>query len=197
MTGRAGHSSDPGLGVNALDGMYQVMGALMAWREELAERYPDTRFKVPYPTLNLGHIRGGDNPNRICAECELSIDLRLMPGMDVDETRAELASRVRAAVSGSPLEVRTGALFEGVPAMDTPQDGNLVRALTALTGHGAGSVTFGTEGPYLTALGLETVIMGPGDLAQAHQPDEYLALDRVGPTLDVLGGLIDRFCRAT
>jgi len=196
LTGRSGHSSDPGLGVNALDGMYRVMGALMAWREELAERHRDGRFKVPYPTLNLGHIRGGDNPNRICAECELSIDLRLMPGMDVDETRAALAARVREAVAGSPLEVRTGPLFEGVPAMDTPADGALVRALVDLTGHRAGSVTFGTEGPYLTALGLETVVMGPGDLREAHQPDEYLALDRIGPTLDVLGGLIDRFCRA-
>jgi acetylornithine deacetylase len=194
LTGRSGHSSDPDLGVSALDGMYRVMGALMAWREELAETHPDPRFKVPYPTLNLGHIQGGDNPNRICAECELSIDLRLMPGMDVKRTRAELEARVRHALEGSRLKVRLTPLFEGIPAMETPAGGPLVRALTALTGHPAGSVTFGTEGPYFSGLGCETVVMGPGDLAQAHQPDEYLALDRVRPTLDVLNGLIGRFC---
>jgi len=194
LTGQSGHSSDPGLGVSALDGMYRVMGALMAWREELAESHLDPRFKVPYPTLNLGHIRGGDNPNRICAECELSIDLRLMPGMDVGKTRAELEARVRRALAGSRLKVRLAPLFEGIPAMETPVGGPLVRALTALTGHPAGSVTFGTEGPYLSGLGCETVVMGPGDLAQAHQPDEYLSLTQVRPTLDVLDGLIGRFC---
>lgn len=194
LTGRSGHSSDPDLGVSALDGMYRVLGGLMAWREELAEAHRDPRFKVPYPTLNLGHIRGGDNPNRICAECELSIDLRLMPGMDVAATRAELDRRVRHALEGSRLKLRLAPLFEGIPAMETPVDGPLVRALEALTGHPAGSVTFGTEGPYFSGLGCETVVMGPGDLAQAHQPDEYLALDRIRPTLDVLGGLIDRFC---
>jgi acetylornithine deacetylase len=117
-----------------------------------------------------------------------------VPGMDVQETRAELEARVRRALSGSRLKVRLTPLFEGIPAMETPKDATLVQALEALTGHPAGSVTFGTEGPYLSGLGCETVVMGPGDLAQAHQPDEYLALDRIRPTLDVLNGLIGRFC---
>jgi len=196
LTGQAGHSSDPSLGVSALDGMYRVMGALMAWREELSRTHRDPRFKVPFPTLNLGHIQGGDNPNRICAECELSIDLRLMPGMDVRETRAELERRVREALEGSRLILRLSPLFEGIPAMETPKDAELVRALEALTGHPAGSVTFGTEGPYLSGLGCETVVMGPGDLDRAHQPDEFLRLETVRPTLDALDGLIGRFCLA-
>jgi len=162
----------------------------------MAEHHRDPRFKVPFPTLNLGHIRGGDNPNRICAECELSIDVRLMPGMDVKETRAELERRVRHALEGSRLKLRLSPLFEGIPAMETPRDAELVRAVEALTGHPAGSVTFGTEGPYLSGLGCETVILGPGDLAQAHQPDEYLRLETVRPTLDAIGGLIGRFCLA-
>jgi len=196
LTGRAGHSSDPALGISALDGMYRVMGDLMAWREELAETHRDPRFKVPFPTLNLGHIRGGDNPNRICAECELSIDVRLMPGMDVAETRATLETRVRRALKDSRLQLRLTPLFEGIPAMETPKEAEVVRAAEALTGHPAGSVTFGTEGPYLSGLGCETVILGPGDLAQAHQPDEYLRLETVRPMLDVLSGLIGRFCLA-
>jgi acetylornithine deacetylase len=196
LTGRSGHSSDPSLGISALDGMYRVMGELIDWREQMAEHHRDVRFKVPYPTLNLGHIQGGDNPNRICAECELSIDLRLMPGMDVAATRTELEARVHRAVKGRGLTVRLRPVFDGIPAMETDAGSVLVKEVEALTGHPAGSVTFGTEGPYFTRLGMETVILGPGDLAQAHQPDEYLAADRIGPTVEVLGRLIGRFCLA-
>jgi len=55
-------------------------------------------------------------------------------------------------------------------------------------------VSFGTEAPFFDRLGMETLVLGPGDIAQAHQPDEYLALDRIPPTLDLLRGLIRRFC---
>ncbi|MFA5677304.1 MAG: M20/M25/M40 family metallo-hydrolase, partial [Pseudomonas sp.] len=55
-------------------------------------------------------------------------------------------------------------------------------------------VAFATEGPYLNQLGLQTVILGPGDIAQAHQPDEYLAMDRIDPMVKVLRELIVRFC---
>jgi acetylornithine deacetylase len=194
LTGRPGHSSDPSLGVSALDGMYRVMGELMGWREELAKRHPDPRFKVPFPTLNLGHIRGGDNPNRICAECELSIDLRLVPGMEVNPSRRELDVRVRRVLAGSGLGVRVDALVEGVPPLETDPASAIVKAAEALTGTPSGSVTFATEGPYLAGLGVETVILGPGDLAQAHQPDEFLALERVRPMRDALTGLIAQFC---
>ena len=83
---------------------------------------------------------------------------------------------------------------DGVPALETDADSVLVKELEALTGHPAGSVTFGTEGPYFNRLGMESVILGPGHLAQAHQPDEYLALDRVAPMRDVLTRLIGRLC---
>ena len=55
----------------------------MNWRDTLAEKRPAPGFQVSHPTLNFGHIHGGDNPNRICAQCELHIDLRLVPGMTV------------------------------------------------------------------------------------------------------------------
>jgi acetylornithine deacetylase len=78
--------------------------------------------------------------------------------------------------------------------METDAGAAIVKAAEALTGHDAGAVAFGTEGPYLNALGMDTIILGPGDIDQAHQPDEYLALDRIEPTLEVLHGLIRRFC---
>lgn len=194
LVGRSGHSSDPELGNNALEGMYQVLGALLDWRRELQGRWSNPLFDVPGPTLNLGHIHGGDNPNRICGDCELHIDLRPLPGMDVQLLRSELQERVRHAVRGSGLALEFISFFHGVPAFETPADSAIVRAAERLTGLTAGAVAFGTEGPFLNSLGMETVVLGPGDIAQAHQPDEYLALARIQPTLDLLGRLIDEFC---
>src|SRR5690606_17587204 len=76
VIGRSGHSSDPALGLNALEGMTQVLNALLRWRSELQQRHRNDQFKVPVPTLNFGRICGGDNPNRICPEVELQIDIR-------------------------------------------------------------------------------------------------------------------------
>ena len=80
IQGAAGHSSDPSLGHNALEAMHTVMGALMQFRDELAQQHQHPSFAVNVPTLNLGCMRAGDNPNRICGHAELQIDLRLLPG---------------------------------------------------------------------------------------------------------------------
>ena len=96
LTGQPGHASDPALGNSALEGMHEVMGEILAWRRELQERHRHPAFAVPVPTINLGHIHGGDNPNRICGECELHFDLRPLPGMDLEDLRAVIRARLRA-----------------------------------------------------------------------------------------------------
>ncbi|MEM9621837.1 MAG: acetylornithine deacetylase, partial [Pseudomonadota bacterium] len=86
LQGASGHSSNPDLGCNALDSMYDVMGSLIAYREELARQHANPAFEVQIPTMNLGCMHAGDSPNRICAHAELQIDLRLLPGMDTTDT---------------------------------------------------------------------------------------------------------------
>lgn len=194
VIGRSGHSSDPSLGLNALEGMTRVLNALLAWREELQLRYRNDAFAVPVPTLNLGRIHGGDNPNRICPAVELQIDIRPLPGMSLEELRQELAGRVRQALQGQPWEIELRSLFPGLPPLETDADAAVVRAAERLTGAAAEAVAFGTEGPFLRRLGADVVVLGPGDIDQAHQPDEYVRLDRLSPTVDLLRGLIDAFC---
>ena len=194
LTGRAGHASDPSLGNSALEGMHEVMSAVLAWRGELQTSHRHPAFRVPYPTINLGHIHGGDNPNRICGECELHLDLRVLPGLAPEDLRAELARRVGEVAERRGLDWRVEPLFQPVPGVETPAEAELVRVCEQLTGHAAESVSFGTEAPFLDRLGMETLVLGPGDIAQAHQPDEYLALERIPPTLDLLRALIRRFC---
>jgi acetylornithine deacetylase len=196
LSGRAGHASDPSLGNSALEGMHEVMAAVLQWRGELQARHRHPAFRVPYPTINLGHIHGGDNPNRICGECELHLDLRVLPGLAPEDLRAELARRVGEVAERRGLGWEVEPLFQPVPPVETPAEAELVRVCERLTGHQAESVSFGTEAPFLDRLGMETLVLGPGDIAQAHQPDEYLVLERIPPTLDLLRALIRRFCLA-
>lgn len=194
VIGRSGHSSDPSLGLNALEGMSLVLNALQAWREQLQQRYRNDQFKIPVPTLNFGRICGGDNPNRICPEVELQIDIRPLPGMSLLELRDELANCVRVALREQPWQVELKPLFPGVEPMETAADAWLVQAAERLTGVSAEAAAFGTEGPFLQKLGSDVVVLGPGDIAQAHQPDEFIRLDRLRPTVSLLQNMIREFC---
>lgn len=196
LQGASGHSSNPGLGRNALDAMHAVMSELLAYRGQLAQQNYNGAFEVSVPTMNLGCLRAGDNPNRICANAELQIDLRLLPGMDGEQTLDDLRARLRrvAEAHGTPIDI--SPLSTPVPPFESPATGDLVRTLEKLSGRSAGTVAFGTEGPFLQQLGMETVIFGPGDIDQAHQPDEYLDVDRLQPTVDLLSKVIARYCAA-
>jgi acetylornithine deacetylase len=194
ITGLAGHSSNPDLGHNALEAMHQVMSALMQWRQTLQVKHRNEMFEVPVPTINLGHIHGGDNPNRICGACELHIDIRPLPGMDLNDLRNELDQRLQQALPDTGFKLETFPLFSGIPATETDADSVIVQAAEKLTGHTAGSVAFGTEAPYFNQLGMETLVLGPGNIDQAHQPDEYLELKTIQPTLDLLRKFIYQFC---
>ncbi|MGB5702254.1 MAG: acetylornithine deacetylase, partial [Polyangiales bacterium] len=100
VRGKAGHASNPALGVNAIDGLQLVLPALQAWRDDIGARHRDDDFEVPTPTLNFGRVTGGDSPNRICAECTLDLDIRLLPGMERDAVTAELRDVVGNALDG-------------------------------------------------------------------------------------------------
>ncbi len=67
VTGHAGHSSNPNLGASATEGMHQVINELLHWRDELQAKHNNPVFDVSSPTMNIGSIHGGDNPNRICS----------------------------------------------------------------------------------------------------------------------------------
>jgi len=194
ITGLAGHSSDPSLGHNALEAMHKVIAELMAWRAELQHQYTNPLFEVPVPTMNLGHIHGGDNPNRICGACELHIDIRPLPGMALDNLRHELNQRLQKLFPGNGFKLETFPLFSGIPAVETAADSELIITAEKLTGHTAGSVAFGTEAPYLNQLGMDTLVLGPGNIDQAHQPDEYLEMSTIEPTVELLRKFIYRFC---
>ncbi|VAW97327.1 Acetylornithine deacetylase [hydrothermal vent metagenome] len=194
ITGRSGHSSNPAYGFNAMETMMDVMQEIKKWRKELQAANIDERFLVPVPTLNFGHIHGGDNPNRICGECELQIDLRPLPEMSLEECRKELAARVSKVVDSRNFQINIKPLIHGTESMLTPKHSEIVIASEQLTGNCAETAAYCTEAPYFNSMGIDTIILGPGSIAQAHQPDEYIETASLKPTVSLLKNLIEKFC---
>ena len=194
FVGQSGHASDPGLGNNALDGMYQFMTALYAYRDKIQQQYNDPAFTIPTPTMNLGHIHGGDNSNRICGACTLLIDIRFLPAMSFATLQTDLEQLAAEVAEARGLGLTTQTFGDGMPAMDTDEASEIAQYLTHITGKKTGSVAFGTEAPYYNSMQTETIVIGPGSINQAHQPDEFLPLAHIDPTIKMLEDLIDRFC---
>ena len=194
ILGHAGHSSNPALGKSALDAMTNVMSQLINLRGELELKYKNPGFAVQTPTLNLGCIHGGDGANRICGECELHFDLRLLPGMDNEELRTAIQQRLTPIAESSGTDIVFSSLFEGVEPFNESADSELVNVCEALTGRSSESVAFATEAPFMQQLGMQTVVLGPGSINQAHQPDEFISIDQLEPAVKIVQELIRKFC---
>ncbi|ONN73181.1 acetylornithine deacetylase [Pseudomonas oryzihabitans] len=194
ILGQSGHSSDPSLGHSALDAMQAVMGELLDLRAQWQREYRNPLFLVPQPTLNLGCIHGGDNPNRICGQCALEFDLRPLPGMQPEALRQAIRGRLLPVAERFGVRIDYQPLFPAVPPFEQPAEAELVRLAERLTGHRAEAVAFATEAPYLQAITQEVLVLGPGDISCAHQPEEHLALARIAPTVKLLQQLIGHYC---
>jgi acetylornithine deacetylase len=194
VQGHSGHSSNPALGKNALEAMHQVMSELIQLRGELQLKYRNPAFAVQTPTLNLGCIHGGDGANRICGSCELHFDLRLLPGMDNDDIRAAIQQRLVPIAERSQTDIVLSSLFEGVDPFGENEQSELVKVCEQLTGNRAETVAFATEAPFMQQLGMQTLVLGPGSIDQAHQPDEFIPLEQIEPAVNILRKLIEKFC---
>lgn len=192
IEGGAGHASEPESAPNAIDGLVRVLGALSAWREELKSRAHDEAFSVPYPTLNFGHVHGGDNPNRICAHVELHIDIRFLPGMRLEALREAIDERVRLALAGTGCRFTRRSLFPGIEAFENRTRGRLLPLVEQLSGSPARAVSFGTEAGFFTAMGMEAVVWGPGRIDEAHKPNEYIELAAFARSEALIESLIAR-----
>ena len=194
VTGQSGHSSNPALGTNALDAMHDVMSELITYRANLKKRFQDASFVIDYPTMNFGCIHGGDNPNRICGRCEIEFDLRALPGMSNQSLMGEISSLLPSIEAKTGTRIQLTSLFPDIPSFSTPIDSDIINACETLTQKTAETVAFATEGPFLNQMGMQTLILGPGSIDQAHQPNEYMALDQIRPMQHIIESLIGRYC---
>ncbi|WP_132992898.1 M20 family metallopeptidase [Gordonia zhaorongruii] len=183
VTGRAAHSGRPSDGVSAIDGAARVIDVI---REDQAALAADPDPLLGFGTWNVGTIEGGQGISVVAPSCYLGVDRRLMPGEDVDAIAAQLTEDVRRAGiedGGVRVDV-TPTMF--LPGFATSADDPLVTATaTAVSASGVdpnvGGWTAACDGGFIsTALGIPTVVMGPGDInGQAHQPDESVSLSEL------------------
>ncbi|MGJ8681237.1 acetylornithine deacetylase [Paraglaciecola sp.] len=194
IQGKTGHSSDPDKGVNAIEVMYQAIGQLMDLQNQLRNNYQDRDFSVPQATMNLGHIQGGDGENRICSHCKLNFDLRATPDLSDVEAQALIEETLAPVYAKYPNRLSLDLMYPTVPAFECKNEHKILDLAEKLTGKKYASANYATEAPFINKLGCDTIVLGPGSINQAHQPDEFMSLDYVNPTINVIQQMIKHVC---
>jgi len=194
VTGQSGHSSNPALGKSALDAMHDMLTELKTLRSGWQEQYQNPAFNVHYPTLNLGCIHGGDSPNRICNSCELHFDFRGLPGMQNTLIIERIRQHLERIAKQHQVDMLFEPLFDDVEPFAEDKHSELVQLAEKLTQQSAEAVAFATEAPFLKDLGMQTIVLGAGSIDQAHQPDEFIALDQIKPAVQLLRQFIQHYC---
>ena len=196
LKGQSGHSSNPALGHSALEAMHLVISQLIELRQSWTHQFNNPGFEVSVPTMNLASIHGGDSPNRICQHCKLGFDVRLLPGMSNDDIRQQIKQVVSNTLQGSGVSAEFSTLFTGVEPFLESSDSELVKTVENLTGHQAVSAGYATEAPFMQALGMQTVVMGPGSIDCAHQANEFFPKDQIETSISLIIQLVNHYCMA-
>lgn len=189
--GRSCHSARPADGVNAVYRMAPVLAAL----EEYAATLSTGRSHplLGRPTLSVGVIRGGTSVNTVPGSCEIEIDRRLLPGEDPVSAVEHCRRFLEARLPGADLEVEPAWISD--LALDTPPDSEAARmsleAVRKVRGRSEPvGVPYGTDASKLAEAGLPSVVLGPGDIAQAHTIDEWIEIAELEHAVEIYVELV-------
>jgi acetylornithine deacetylase len=199
VRGRTGHSSAPARGVNAVQAAAEAMAWVAAEARRLAAEGPfEDGFDPPYTTMHVGTMEGGTILNIIPERARFTMEWRTIPADDPDAMLARLQAHVARSIEPAmhAVDPATGFAYERtaqLPGMSLAPDHPLADAVRQLTGaNSAGKVSYGAEGGFYQNAGIPTIICGPGDIAQAHQPDEFVTEEQMALCDRFLRRLIDR-----
>jgi acetylornithine deacetylase len=193
VRGREAHSAFPAAGRSAIFDAARVVSALERLAAELEEQQ-DPAFDPPFPTLNVGLIEGGTAKNIVPGECRLTIEWRPIPGANPNRVprwiSRELAD-LRRSFPGFCAELEV--LRMDPPFAPSPAH-RFEDLLTALTGHEATTIAFGSEAAHLQALAEEVIVMGPGDMTTAHRTGEFVPVGELVECVACLREAVERLC---
>lgn len=200
FSGKAGHASCPERGANAIVAASHAVIAL----NELASRI-NTSIQHPLlggATLNVGAIHAGTIPNMVPDSCTVRIDRRWLPGEEIESVVDDVSQIVQQAARSVPSVhvelIRMDETWHCSP-VETPLAHPLVTTMqsvlanTGLSSDPCGA-PFATDASWLAVYGIPSVICGPGNIAQAHSANEYIALDQLWMTVKVYISAICRLC---
>ncbi len=195
VRGHEVHSSLMHTGVSAVMTAASLIDWMGRTMEENATATPANDFDPPFTTIHIGLIEGGTANNITARDCVFSGEVRCLPGEDPAGWRrrilAEAASReaaIRRVHPDAAIAFETRMMLPGFLA-DGPAEG-LARSLTG--DNGLHVVSYQTEAGHFQAREIPTVICGPGSIAQAHQPDEFITCDQFDAGAVFVRRLIER-----
>jgi len=183
--GVEGHSAYVTRGVNAIE----YAAKLIVFIRHLADRLAaceqrDYGFTVPFTTLSTGVIRGGIAANIIPKDCEFMFDMRTLPGTsptalqrEIEDYAARLSAEMCASNPRAGIELVCASETAGLAAAES--DAIVKWAVQLAEATSVGKVCYGTEAGLFQRMGVPTVICGPGDIEQAHRPNEFVSLDQL------------------
>jgi len=183
--GLEAHSSQIDQGVSAIMAALPLMQEVADMGSEArANADPQSLFDPPGATMTVGLIQGGTAVNILARHCQFTWDLRCPPGEDPDAIEARFLQKAKAVEArmreiAPEAEVRVTRRSNSLALAPDPESA-AERLVRSLTGDNAlRTVAYATEGGIFQAAGLPTVVCGPGSILQAHQPDEWIAIDQL------------------
>jgi acetylornithine deacetylase len=196
VRGREAHSSYVTHGVNAIEYAARLVVYIRAIADRLAEfETRDYGFTVPYTTMSTGLIRGGIASNVIPKECEFQFDMRTLPNASADALYQEIRSQaetlsheMRAIDPQSGIDLEWVSQTIGLASSEG--DAIVQWAMQLARSTQTGKVSYGTEAGLFQQMGVPTVILGPGDIAEAHRPNEFVALDQLAKCEAFVGRIL-------
>jgi acetylornithine deacetylase len=199
VRGLTGHSSEPGKGVNAVQAAGEAVAYVAAEARRLAKEGPfEDGFDPPHTTIHVGTIQGGTILNIIPERCEFTMEWRNIPADDPTQHLERMRQFVGHNIEPAMHAVSVGTGFDfavttRMPGLSLGADHELTSIVKQLTGsNSTGKVSYGTEGGFYQNAGIATIVCGPGHIAQAHQPDEWIAQDQLDACDAFIRRLADR-----
>ena len=194
--GLEGHGSQPGKGVNAVEYATRYVSRLLDLGERLKARAPaGSRFDPPWTTVQVGRMAGGTARNVIAGACTVEWEMRPVTADDASFVKRDLDDYVdtvllpamRAVSPDCGIVTNVIGEVEGLQVVAESEAREIVCKLTGCD-H-ADVVPFGTEAGLFQSAGISSIICGPGSIAQAHKPDEFIAIDQLASCLEMLDKL--------
>lgn len=194
LRGLSGHSSRPDLGLNAIHAMTEVQQAAVATAIDLAEGPFEDEFEPPYSSLSIGTISGGQAVNIIPELCNLELEARAISSVDPEALLAPVREAAEALASnGFGVDWQ---VLSAYPALSLARSSPLAGLLKDLTGiEPLAAVSYGTEAGLYQRAGVDAIICGPGDIARAHKPNEFILASELAACQSLVEAL-GRHCRA-
>jgi len=199
VRGRECHSSLTPHGVNAVEYAARIVVHLKRLARDRAALGPfDDGYEVPHTTLHTGVLRGGTALNVVPNAAELQFEIRDLPSEDTDALQAEIETLIRESLVPEMRDVAPEAgieleLHSEIAGFETSSDHEAVRLALALAEtEELGKVDYGTEAGLFARAGIPAVVCGPGSIAQAHRPDEYLSIEQLARCDRFMARLVER-----